>query len=96
MLLSSPSGEKTQNHPFLASRRKNIEICVWGFIEDKFLLVSKCLHMFLFVLYTFLLAAPDLFCITLACPRTFLSYKKLTYLRTAPMNYDFFPSLDFY
>lgn len=36
MLLSPPSGEETQNHPFLASCSKNKGECVWGFVEDKF------------------------------------------------------------
>jgi len=32
MLLSSPSGEETQNHSFLVSCRKNRRPCVWGFL----------------------------------------------------------------
>lgn len=86
-LLSSPSGEETQNHPFLASRGKDRGASAWGFVEDKFELVSKSVHMFLFALYTFLFAVLELFCFILARPGTSLSYKKLTYLRAPQTNY---------
>lgn len=37
MLLSSPSGEETQNHPSLVSCRRNSGECVWGFCRRQIL-----------------------------------------------------------
>lgn len=91
MLLSPPSGEETQNHSFLASCRKNRRVCVQGFVEDKLQLVSKCLHMFLFVLYTFLLAVLELFCFILACHRTFEIIKDFCISGLCKQDVIFFP-----